>query len=117
MQFRQAMLYVKDIVRVAHFYEELLGLKANPDTRTDTWVEFPGLSLHAIPPHIADEIHISDPPAPREDYPVKLIFAVDNIELAFSRLSALGVTVTMRPWGTCDVLDPEGNILQLSAAT
>jgi catechol 2,3-dioxygenase-like lactoylglutathione lyase family enzyme len=114
MQLHQAMLYVKDFERAVHFYEELLGLEANPDTRTDNWVEFPGLSLHAIPPHSADEIEIADPPEPREDYPVKLIFAVDNVEAEFERLGALGVEVQMRPWGACDVLDPEGNILQIS---
>ena len=29
------------------------------------------------------------------------------------RLEALGVRLLVRPWGACDVVDPEGNVIRL----
>jgi catechol 2,3-dioxygenase-like lactoylglutathione lyase family enzyme len=109
MRLHRAMLYVKDLDRMVSFYGEILGLKAIEETRTGNFVEFDAdgtrFALHAIPREIADQIEISSPPKPREQCPVKLTF-----EAEAKRLKALGVTIIERPWGSCDAVDPEGNI-------
>lgn len=109
-----AILYCKDLPRLAEFYASVL--QARPITSSDTWVELPQLGLHAIPPEIAHTIPIADPPLPREDTPIKLVFSVPDLAAAQARLVARAATFTVRPFGACDVVDPEGNIFQLTAA-
>jgi catechol 2,3-dioxygenase-like lactoylglutathione lyase family enzyme len=114
------MLYVKDLLRMAAFYETALGLKPIPETRQETWVEFDAggsrFALHAIPAAIAAEIEISSPPEPREENPLKLIFEVEDLAAHAKRLRALGFTILERPWGTFDGIDPEGNVFQLATS-
>ena len=101
------------------FYGDTLGLKRIDETRTDSWVEFDAgsarLALHAIPAHIADQIEISSPPRVREKNPVKLVFVVDDAQSERARLEALGVVMVIRPWGSVDGVDPEGNVFQISS--
>lgn len=113
------MIYAKDLDRMAAFYENTLGLRPVAGTRTDGWIEFEAgdtrLALHAIPAHIATQIEITTPAEPREETPIKLIFAVDGVDAELSRMEALGATVILRPWGGVDAIDPEGNIFHLTA--
>ena len=121
MRLQLAMIYGKDLPQMAGFYGDTLGLKPIKGTRTESWVEFDAggitFALHAIPSHIADQIEITSPPAVREETPLKLVFAVSDVKAEFQRLSALGVFVTLRPWGACDCVDPEGNVFQICSAT
>ncbi len=111
------MLFVKDLPRMADFYENTLGLKPNPDTRSLDWVEFDEegtiFALHAIPAEYAGDIEITSPPKPREQSATKLCFFVDDLPAKCARLAALGVTFIDHPWNSCDALDPEGNVFQL----
>jgi catechol 2,3-dioxygenase-like lactoylglutathione lyase family enzyme len=120
MRLTAALLYVKDLQRMAAFYSDMLGLKPIDETRLDTWLEFDaggsGFALHATPAQIADQIEIASPPVPRETNPVKLIFEVEDVATECNRLASLGVTIIQRPWGTYDGLDPEGNIFQICAS-
>ena len=59
---------------------------------------------------------ISTPPEPREETPLKLIFTVPDLAAERTRLAALGIELIERPWGTCDGMDPEGNIFTIMAA-
>src|SRR5258707_15434474 len=119
MRLTRAMIYVKDIRRMAAFYGDTLGLQPIEETRQDTWVEFEAgdvkLALHSIPPQIADQLEISSPPQPREENPVKLIFEVEDLPAERERLGALGVMLIERSWGGWDGMDPEGNIFHISA--
>jgi catechol 2,3-dioxygenase-like lactoylglutathione lyase family enzyme len=119
MRLGRAMIYVKDLPRMAAFYGNTLGLKPIEDTRTDTWVEFNAgsatFALHAIPGEIVEAIENSAPALAREMNPVKLIFEVADVASESLRLESLGVPVVHRPWGTCDGIDPEGNIFGISA--
>lgn len=120
MQLACAMLFVKDLERMCSFYGSLLGLKPIAETRTDGWAEFAvgpvRLGLHAIPKEIADTIEITSPPAVREETPIKLIFAVEDLNAEYVRLMALGMDLRRRPWGACDGVDPEGNVFQIAGA-
>ena len=78
------------------------------------------LVIVRIPPAIADAIDIARPPMVREDTPIKLVFAVDDIARARARASDLGgaVNPAERAWQfdgatVCDGHDPEGNVFQL----
>jgi catechol 2,3-dioxygenase-like lactoylglutathione lyase family enzyme len=109
-----AILFVKDLDRMASFYGETLGLPALPASCTTSWLSFEaGFGLHAIPPHIADEIEITNPPRIREETPIKLIFTVTDLAGEVSRLQAPGVQLELKPWGAADGIDPEGNVFQL----
>jgi catechol 2,3-dioxygenase-like lactoylglutathione lyase family enzyme len=120
MRLNRAMIYVKDINRMATFYGNTLGLKPVEETRMENWVEFEAgptrFSLHSIPIEIADQIQISSPPRPREKNPVKLSFEVDDIAAERQRLESLGVTIVQRPWGAYDGIDPEGSIFGIYSA-
>jgi catechol 2,3-dioxygenase-like lactoylglutathione lyase family enzyme len=117
-----ALIFVKDLPRMAAFYQHVLGLSpVSPGQPVDGFMEFdaggdPGLTLHAIPAHLAAGIHIASPPVPRSENPVKLIFEVDDLAAEQLRLAAFGVTLTYRPWGALDGVDPEGNVFQIRPA-
>ncbi len=110
MKLKSAMVFVLDLPRQEAFYRDVLGLRPVERTRMDDWVEFDdgAFSLHAVPAHIAAGITPSD--QPREQHPVKLSFAVDDVAAEVERLESLGVRIIRRPWGACDGVDPEGNV-------
>ena len=126
MRLQCAMLFVKDFARMKEFYGRMLG--ADPINHAadrapgESWAAFETggvrFALHAIPAELASAIEISSPPAAREMNPVKLIFAVDDVAAERARLEALGVTMLPRAWqdpeGSCDGLDPEGNVFQIA---
>ncbi|MEI9813309.1 MAG: helix-turn-helix domain-containing protein [Acidobacteriota bacterium] len=114
LRLSMAMLFVKDLPRMAEFYTNVMGLAPIAATRGDNYVEFEsGFALHAIPEAIAANIAISDPPQPREKAPTKLFFAAPNVAAESARLKSLGVSHIDRPWGSVEWLDPEGNIFAL----
>jgi predicted enzyme related to lactoylglutathione lyase len=116
------MLYVKDFPRMREFYGNLLQSQPINTEWTDTWALFDiggtGFALHAIPGEHAQN---TTPPPRREESPVKLIFAVDDLAAEGARLQAMGVTMLQRSWQesaeSCDCVDPEGNIFQIVART
>jgi len=121
MQLRSAILYVKDLERMKHFYSEVLSTNPTNQDGTDTWATFETggarFSLHAIPAEIAKSIVIASPPSPREQHAVKLIFEVKDVEVEHARLESLGVQMLRRAWQkpgeACDAVDPEGNVFQI----
>jgi len=117
------MIYVKDFQRMRDFYTEMLGSKPVNREWTDYWAEFDAgsarFALHAIPAEIAKGIEISTPPKPREHGAIKLIFRVEDVGAERARLESLGITMLNRPWQnpeeSCEGIDPEGNIFQISS--
>ena len=115
------MLYVKDLETMKRFYGEMLGARPTNHGSTQVWAAFETegarFALHAIPSEIARNIEIQSPPTPREGYPVKLIFEVEDIESERARLESLGIQVLKRSWQkpgeACDAVDPEGNVFQI----
>src|SRR5215510_4054696 len=99
MQLRSAILYVKDLDRIKRFYGAMLGTTPTNRQWTDAWATFETggarFSLHSIPAEIAKNIEIA---SPREEYPVKLIFEVKDVESECARLESLGIQMLRRPW-------------------
>jgi predicted enzyme related to lactoylglutathione lyase len=116
-----AVVFAKDLQRVARFYERVLAL-AVVHAEVDHVVLESALQqivIHAIPGPIAAGIHITVPPERREDTALKLFFAVDSIDALRSTAAALGgqIDPPARAWQArgfraVDGHDPEGNVLQ-----
>ena len=125
MRLACAVIYVRDFTRMRDLYRQILGVEPVDTQPRDTWALFDTggtrLALHAIPAEIAQNIDVASPPKARESGPVKLIFAVDNVPAERRRLEAMGMTTLQRPWQgvdeACEVVDPEGNIFQISSVS
>jgi predicted enzyme related to lactoylglutathione lyase len=118
MKLRTAMIFAKDINRMLAFYRDGLGLTIVPEQSGEGWVVFDAggarLALHAIPPAIARDIDITEPPRERSETPIKLVFHTADMEAVSTRLASLGAKLfPPRVSGSRDVVDPEGNIFQL----
>jgi predicted enzyme related to lactoylglutathione lyase len=117
-----AVIFAKDLQRVATFYEKLLGLPvAHSESDHIVLASAPfELVIHAIPKVIADTFTIAVPPERRTETPIKLYFLVASIAEARVTAAALGGALNApegewaaRGFRACDGHDPEGNVLQL----
>lgn len=120
-----ALVFAKDLQRVARFYAEVLALSATQAEQDHVTLESDifQLVIHAIPRPIADSIRIAIPPEVREDTPIKLLLPVGSIAAARALAPSLGGQVgpVEREWElgdlrVCDGFDPEGNVFQLRQA-
>jgi predicted enzyme related to lactoylglutathione lyase len=118
-----AVIFAKDISRVAQFYEAILCMTVIHAERDRIMVlEATGcqLVIHAIPQDIAASIEITTPPERRTEMPVKLFFGVPSIAEARAMAKTLGGAIMPieREWESrhfraCDGYDPEGNVIQV----
>jgi predicted enzyme related to lactoylglutathione lyase len=120
MKLQLAMVFAKDMTRMTAFYRDGLGLTVVPEKSSEGWVVFDAggaqFALHAIPPAIAKDIAIAQPPEARSNTPIKLVFQTPELEVVCQRLANLGAKVfPPRTSGSRDALDPEGNVFQLTA--
>jgi catechol 2,3-dioxygenase-like lactoylglutathione lyase family enzyme len=119
MRLYCAMLFVRDLDRMTAFYKDVVGFRPDESSRTANWVEFEGgglgLALHAIPSQALSDLSVGSPLDAREDAACKLIFSVPDVDQEAARLEGLGVRILRRPWGGCDFLDPEGNVVGLQS--
>ena len=117
MKLQGAMLFVSDIGRMADFYSGIMGFRVVQGSTAENWIEFDTgecrFALHQIPQELlCDDASFE----PREELPVRLDFAVADVASERARLEALGVKMLIRPWGACDAVDPEGNVIGLREA-
>src|SRR5215470_12686517 len=115
MRLLRAILFVSDMDAMTAFYRDGLGLAVVSSQPGWTELDAGGavLALHAIPAPIAARLV----PGPREDTPIKLCFAAPDLDGARAELARRGATMREPTgWGTCDGLDPEGNVFQLVRA-
>jgi predicted enzyme related to lactoylglutathione lyase len=117
-----AVLFAKDIARVAKFYAGVIPMTVTLE-RPDLIVlqsTHSQLVVHPIPAEIARSVEIADPPERRTNVPVKLIFPVASLAEARAGAPALGGALNppekefaARGFRACDGHDPEGNVVQL----
>jgi predicted enzyme related to lactoylglutathione lyase len=116
-----AVVFAKDLPRVAKFYEELLSMVVSHAENDHVVLESPACQLvvHAIPEKFAASIQVSTPPERRTETPIKLFFYVSSIAQARARAVALGGELNpseseweARGFRACDGHDPEGNVVQ-----
>ncbi|MCZ0733100.1 VOC family protein [Phreatobacter sp. AB_2022a] len=117
-----AVLYAKDMPRLAEFYAAVTGLpiQAINDGHAALGSGAHQLAIVKIPQRIASSITIETPPVRREGTPIKLVFSVANIAAARTSAAERGgaVNPAEREWTfegatVCDGHDPEGNMFQL----
>ena len=103
---------VKDMEEANHFYGELLGLRRNPNSPDDDWVEYEAgnVTLAVMTPQTHDYEFTPLPPG-------TLALRVDDVAAAKEQLEAAGVEVNeMWDSGKCrgaGVRDPDGNPILL----
>lgn len=120
-----AVLFAKDVARLAQFYEALAGL-ARVSGDADHVVlegEHHQLVVHGIPRRVAAQIEITTPPQLRDQATLKLCLPVPSIAAAREQAARLGGQVLpprkaweARGFRACDGHDPEGNVFQLREA-
>jgi predicted enzyme related to lactoylglutathione lyase len=116
-----AVLYAKDMDRVAAFYEAVVRLKPADRDEKHVVLESSGCQLVVlrIPREIASRIEIAAPPVRRSEAAVKLVFVVPSISTARESAASCGGALnpadeewSFNGFTVCDGLDPEGNVIQ-----
>jgi catechol 2,3-dioxygenase-like lactoylglutathione lyase family enzyme len=103
---------VTDMDAANHFYGELLGLRRNPNSPDDDWVEYEAgnVTLAVMTPHTHDYEFTPLPPA-------TIALRVVDVAAAKGKLEATGLEVAeMWDSGVCNgagVSDPSGNRILL----
>jgi catechol 2,3-dioxygenase-like lactoylglutathione lyase family enzyme len=103
---------VRDMDEANHFYGELLGLRRNPNSPDDDWVEYEAgnVTLAVMTPESHEYEFAPLPPG-------TLALRVDDVAAAKAQLEAAGVQVNdMWDSGKCrgaGVHDPSGNPILL----
>lgn len=126
LRFTHLRLLVPDVNACARFYRDILGLEL-------LWTDLEGnyasfrtgetvLALHRQEA-MAEAVGSTHLPSfARCQDPVALIFAVEDLELAYRELKARGVAFVTEPqdrpeWGlrTAHFRDPAGNLLEINS--
>ena len=116
-----AVIYAKDMDRVAAFYSSVLGLQTAGADDEHVLLESPGFQLVVlrIRDRLASNIHVTVPPTRRADAAIKLVFFVPSIAAVRTAAAERGGVLNgaakewlFNGWKVCDGLDPEGNVVQ-----
>ena len=117
------VIFAVDVNKVAAFYQAVIGVSPCPnsgDNKKDLRLckANEEILIHSIPSHIAKTISVQSPPSPREDSAMKPIFDVESLTESLVQVSSNGgvvtkMTFTLDGQTRHDVLDPEGNVIQL----
>ena len=108
MRLGEVCLLTNDVVRLAGFYRQLLGLEGANDDPVHQFV-------------IAEEtmltVYNDGASRPRPAGNIQLAFTTDDVEATYAKVKALGAEVltppTKQPWGAINMSlrDPDGNLL------
>ena len=117
-----AVLYAKDLIRLTKFYVAIGGEKTEGNDGEFAVVTSSGseLILLQAPTKIASQIVIQEPPTIRSTTPFKPIIetpSIDDIVLTLLEMGGRPVP-DAKPWKfrhylVQDIVDPEGNVIQL----
>jgi catechol 2,3-dioxygenase-like lactoylglutathione lyase family enzyme len=117
-----AVLYVKDLARSVAFFQAVAGLRE--DSRGDDYVVLVcnAFELVILRTPATAAIELTDPPIPRTEAAVKLVFFVSDLAAARAAMLACGGVPdpvekqwVFRGYTVSDGIDPEGNKIQLRA--
>lgn len=116
----EAILYVRDLERVAGFYEACLGLRRLQAGEGYCGLEADGFTLWLVRGRESSTPNHSptSPPRRRSQVAVKLCFTVQNLNAIRSVIADAGGQFDEHVWTfggyhRCDAVDPEGNIIQV----
>jgi len=119
-------MFAVNVTTLANFYEKVLGIVPIPrpgDSKKDIRLgnDAEELLIHSIPNRIAKSIVIQSPPVPRDNSVMKPVFDVESLSIALERVTLSGGIVTERTFTLDgltrhDIVDPEGNVVQLRSS-
>jgi predicted enzyme related to lactoylglutathione lyase len=118
-----AILFVKDLPRVAAFYAGALGMSCTVSDADHSVLNCRGFELivHQIPHAIAAQITIEQPPQRRVTGAIRLDFPVHDVAESRRLARSLGgdIDTTPPPWADASAnfflgYDPEGNQIGIS---
>ena len=114
------LFYALDLERMSTFYQRVLGMRLlAADTQHHVIASDDAqLIIHAIPPHIAATVRVTEPPRVREEQAIKPFFSVRSLEASALAATALGGAVfgpmySGPGFAVRNAHDPEGNVFQL----
>ena len=120
------VIFAQDVNKVAAFYQAVIGLSPSPregDSKKDLRLAKGSeeILIHSIPAHIARTFTVQSPPTPRDDCAMKPIFDVQSLTESLEQVPIKGgvvtdMTFTLDGLTRRDVLDPEGNVIQLRSS-
>lgn len=115
-----AVLYVKDLDRLARFYAALGGGILDQSEGEFAILRSGEAELIIVqaPTHVAARIVVEDPPVARSETPIKPVIGVPSLAAALAAVAEFGGAQGAEPWRfrghlIQDIIDPEGNIIQL----
>lgn len=119
-----AVLFVKDLARVTAFYRDALGLACKTSDPHHAAFDVDGFRLvvHQIPPPLAADVVVGDPPQRRSRASLRLDYPVRDVAAARVRAHELGGGIDEQSpeWagmpGFFLGFDPEGNVLGVKSA-
>ena len=117
-----AVLFAKDLQRVAAFYTDALGMTCSVSDAEHWRLHCQGFELivHQIPKAIADTVLIEQPPKRRVWGTIRLDYPVADIAESRKKARTLGGSIDdAPPWGDASTkfflgYDPEGNVFGVS---
>jgi hypothetical protein len=111
------LIYARQPVALASFYAAILAGSVSSDAASLLTVTFDGgaVFVHGIPAAYGGGEPGLNAPAAREDVALKPVLPVADLAEAEAIVLRLGGIWTARSHraGSCDIVDPEGNVVQL----
>jgi predicted enzyme related to lactoylglutathione lyase len=116
-----AFVFASDLERVAAFYAGAFAMRREPSSDAGFVImraaSGADLAIHALPPAIAAQIDLADPPRWRDDTAYKICFETDDLAGQRALILKHGGQAK-QPWSWegaefCECTDPEGNVVQI----
>jgi len=114
------VIFTPDVNRLAAFYEKVLPATPVYEETGDCRLRSSSdeVVVHSIPKSHAKDIVITTPPTPRTDTALKPVFDVVSLSASLAQVEAGGGIVTDHTFSyqgltRHDVVDPDGNVVQL----
>ena len=108
MKIGEVCLLTNDVIRLSNFYKKLFNINNNFDDDVHQFILLEEPTLTIYNDGIVRNNNLQN---------ICLAFTVNDIDIEFERLTALGVEIvsppTMRPWGAKNMsfLDPDKNLI------
>lgn len=108
MKIGEVCLLTNDVIRLSNFYKTLFNINNNCDDDVHQFILLEETTLTIYNDGIVRNNNLQN---------ICLAFTVNDIDIEFERLKALGVDIvsppTMRPWGAKNMsfLDPDKNLI------
>jgi hypothetical protein len=114
------VVFSPNVPRLAVFYEAVLGATPLNEPSGDIRLvsERDEVLVHSIPEQVAKRIEVTSPPTPRAHSALKPVFDVASLAVALESVESTGGVATSQVFSLNgltrhDVVDPDGNVIQL----